>query len=404
MGILGEFFSPEAGQRRRQWLNRQDRAVYDLMQTYLGPTGIPDRLSVLGKALEYTDAGDMVEAADASRAVWNDPSLANVGRYATAAAAMSLPFVGGRIANEFGDAVASGADDLTRFMADQSGSVGADPVAARGDEILSLVKTNPRAVTDDMLDLGDPVLNTRLNEYLFRNYDLPMDEASRMARAGEMGFHEANVYHATPFSFDGFDLSKSGVNTTIGDQERAVFLSDRPDGASSFISRGYVADFRPFDGLNTLDDARARYLEIDKAQGERAAKDWWSSEVVPRSPTYLDYADGGNVIPARIGTNRGFSAWDYYGRGYDSDQAVESILDAKSEGSDAVVWRDIVDGGFMGGHKKQNVVAHFDPTQIRSRFARFDPRLSHLRNLSAGILPFLMAGGALSQMQQGEQQ
>jgi hypothetical protein len=30
-------------------------------------------------------------------------------------------------------------------------------------------------------------------------------------------------------------------------------------------------------------------------------------------------------------------------------------------------------------------LAVFDPTRIRSRFARFDPRLAHLRNLSAGV-------------------
>lgn len=35
-----------------------------------------------------------------------------------------------------------------------------------------------------------------------------------------------------------------------------------------------------------------------------------------------------------------------------------------------------------------NVHVAFDPRNIRSRFARFDPRLAHLRNLSAGVAPF----------------
>jgi hypothetical protein len=43
---------------------------------------------------------------------------------------------------------------------------------------------------------------------------------------------------------------------------------------------------------------------------------------------------------------------------------------------------------------------HYDPSSIRSRFARFDPRLAHLRNLSAG------AGGLglLSTMMPQEEQ
>jgi hypothetical protein len=373
MGVLGDFLSPEAGQRRRKWLDDKAEGVADTLGYYLGPTGVPDRIGAIAQGLQYTDAGDYVEAADASRALWNDPSLQNAARYATAGAAMALPFIGAKGTTEL-------SNNAIDWLADESGSLGPqNTLEAPSQKILDLLRAGRASeVTDDMMAAADP-------QYLWRNYDLPMDEASRMARAKDMGFHDADLYHATPNTFDGFDLNASGINTTIGDQERAVFMSDRPEGAASFINRGYVADFHPFDGLNNLDDARARYLEIDKAQGERAAKEWWANEVVPRSPTYQDYADGGNVMPLKIRTDGGFSAWDYYGRGYDSDEAVHSILEAKDEGSDAVVWRNIVDGGFMGGHKKQNVVAHFDPTQIRSRFARFDPRLSHLRNLSASV-------------------
>lgn len=45
------------------------------------------------------------------------------------------------------------------------------------------------------------------------------------------------------------------------------------------------------------------------------------------------------------------------------------------------------------GAEGGNIFAIKAPEQVRSRFARFDPRLSHLRNLSAGVAGAAMIGG-----------
>lgn len=65
----------------------------------------------------------------------------------------------------------------------------AEAVTRRGQDIMDLIRSG-RAdeVTREMLDMGDPVMNARLNEYLWNNYDLPMDKASRMERAQGAGF------------------------------------------------------------------------------------------------------------------------------------------------------------------------------------------------------------------------
>ena len=44
--------------------------------------------------------------------------------------------------------------------------------------------------------------------------------------------------------------------------------------------------------------------------------------------------------------------------------------------------------------------AVFDPTRIRSRFARFDPRLSHLANLNAANIDPLTGAVAMGASQQ----
>lgn len=103
------------GQERRAWLDRKAGDAFNALSYYLGPTGIPERLGAGANLLAYTDAGDMVEAGEASQALWNDPSLQNAARYATAGAALSLPFIGARGVNEL-------SNNAIDWMADESGA------------------------------------------------------------------------------------------------------------------------------------------------------------------------------------------------------------------------------------------------------------------------------------------
>jgi hypothetical protein len=104
------------GQERRQWLDQKADGFANMLSYYLGPTGIPERLGAGANLLAYTDAGDMVEAADASRSLWNDPSLANAARYTAAGTAMALPFIGARGVNEL-------SNNAIDWMADESGAI-----------------------------------------------------------------------------------------------------------------------------------------------------------------------------------------------------------------------------------------------------------------------------------------
>jgi hypothetical protein len=104
------------GQQRRAWLDRKSQGIADTLGYYLGPTGIPDKLEGLANLAAFTDAGDYVEAGEASQALWNDPSIQNAARYATAGMALALPFIGSRGVNEL-------SNNAIDWLADEDGAI-----------------------------------------------------------------------------------------------------------------------------------------------------------------------------------------------------------------------------------------------------------------------------------------
>jgi hypothetical protein len=220
----------------------------------------------------------------------------------------------------------------------------ASDVADRGDQILSMLKSGRGSeVTDAMLDMGDSVKNTQLNQYLAANYDLPMDEASRLARAREMGFNVDDVqYHGTaPSIYSDDDFSPDitafipGVKGQLG---AGVYVAPDVRKANKFASAGEVnrGNFDP-------------------------------NKAVPR---------GGSVLPVYIRSPNPAS----YGEMRNAQYGLENVSgfnDLSMRGTQA-----LSDEGFTGVRtgNEENV---FDPNNIRSTNARFDPRLSELENIMA---------------------
>lgn len=234
-----------------------------------------------------------------------------------------------------------------------------DAAAERGAQIMNMLRSGRSAdVTDTMLDMGDPVLNARLNEYLYRNYDLPMDAASRAARAEGMGLSQ-QTYHGTPYA----DITAMRPSE-FGAVGPGVYAAGRPVTASDY-SRGY--------GMMTP-------KETFEAAGER-------------------YTPGGNVMPIQTPQNlQSFEDW-----------TAAKMADMQRQGlyssgfrADAAASQAAADAGFGGVSARNENVVIFDPANVRSRFARFDPRLSHLRNLNAAMAAGVPLG--LLAMQPQEEQ
>lgn len=179
-------------------------------------------------------------------------------------------------------------------------------------------------VTDDLMAQADPQEMFRLYEAGETGADMPMDVASRMARAREMG-RDTPAYHSTD------------TNISAVDNDRLI--------GGQFWSTDDV------DAIN---------------RGEVGA------------------AGRGVVLPLQI-RQQNPAGWRQYdqlgvdelmGRGYDGLRLPES------------------DG--------TNTFVTFDPEQVRSRFARFDPRLSHLSNLNAANVDPLTGAVAVSASQQDD--
>ena len=203
-------------------------------------------------------------------------------------------------------------------------------------------------VTDEMLAKFTPKDEMEIFDLYQRGatgMDLPMDEASRMARAQGMGFDtDLPLYHGTGSEFPAFDTARF-QQSDFGTGGAGVYSSEAPSLAGAY------------------------------------------ADLVTRPSN-----DNANILPI---VTRRQDAYDTGGyRNIDNyEQAREYSRRMQDLGVDNVYYRDN-----MSGEIVENVT--FDPANIRSRFARFDPRLAHLRNLSAGVGGL----GLLSSMMPPEEQ
>jgi hypothetical protein len=171
---------------------------------------------------------------------------------------------------------------------------------------------------------------------------LPMDKASRMARAKEMGFRtNMPLYHGTDRSFIGFDPGKGGTTTGVAPARVGVWTALEPDVADDFakvaagVSRGN----------------EQIYPLVHRAQKPATIR--------------LD------------GDETNF-------------EITIALQDAFAQGHDAVLLRNHTS---PSGKTPRNILVVRDPSQLRSPAAAFDPAKKDSSDLLANIAG-LTAGGA----------
>jgi hypothetical protein len=181
-------------------------------------------------------------------------------------------------------------------------------------------------VTDAMMAQADP-------QYMFNNTPLPMDEASRMARAGEMGLLDPQ-YHATQSDFQSFMPSETGLTG------RGVYTGD--------------------EAVDVMDYARSR----------------------------MSSNEGLNVIPLLSPEGSTYARKLDWERTLDADPELpynatwEQNVEGMRRAADTMSAQ-----GYPGVHSQPGERVTFNPQSLRSRFARFDPAFKHLANLSAATVP-----------------
>jgi predicted GNAT family N-acyltransferase len=257
------------------------------------------------------------------------------------------------------------------------------PTPSPAQEISGLLASG-RAdeVTDEMLGKLTPNDNMELFE-LYQSgatgMDLPMDEASRMARAESM-FPRGDSYHGTNADIKGFQGN--------------VFSSDNPTLASTYARGSADAQIYPLRLGSKLGDTVVEgggvnwsQLNIDDVK-DPAVADW------------LDWAEGQKISTREIeqaASREGRSGVQFKdisdtGPGFNSNQFKNLGYTKEQE-------RDLQRQYMEDLSKPSNVDVRLSPNLVRSKFARFDPRLSNLKNLSAALAS--VPGGllALQEMQ-----
>ena len=231
--------------------------------------------------------------------------------------------------------------------------------------VISLLRSGKAdKVTDEMLSAAD-------DTYLFNNYDLSMDEASRFARAKDDNY-DFGWYHGTNADYDKFR-----------DQPAGTYLVDSPDVADSYV--------RVNEDGTILRLAVRGVSEFPVVKGDGA---YWHKISKDALPEELKHTN--RLLEEELWT-------DYIATG------------AKNAGYEGLKLEDIIDRGpsavkqYKGetdftaklrtelASQPADVLNVVKPSSIRSEYARFDPRLKHLQNLSAAVAPVATAG-ALSQI------
>jgi hypothetical protein len=235
-------------------------------------------------------------------------------------------------------------------------------------------------VTDEMMAAADP-------QYMFANTPLPMDEASRRDRAAER-FDIQPLYHGTASDVQGFDNNQRGSITQVPSARAAHWLTGRYDVA------GPYADLAATKPVQDLMDA-SRNAEIDG--------NWDLAESLMADAERLESIGGSGQNVMQLYGPRDVLSFDAKGASYDPTDypLMDKVAAAKNDGYQAVRINDFVDNADWGSGRAASHIGVFNPANIRSRFARFDPEFAHLSNLSAAnIDPLSGLFGAMAAEEQ----
>lgn len=178
---------------------------------------------------------------------------------------------------------------------------------------------------------------------------LDMSQAARMQRAVDQGFHtNMPLYHATNYSFDAFEVPERGF-LKYG---KGVYASPNPKYSD-------------------------RYIQLEGGGLEP------------------EYMEGANIMPVyargKIATEKDFEAAR-------QEMLSEGIKPAGYIKEQAEIKRRLQDKGFDGLNMFGTEVVIYDPANIRSVNAAFDPTNRGSANLMAGVMGGAVGLSALRQL------
>jgi len=222
---------------------------------------------------------------------------------------------------------------------------------------------------------------------------LDMSTSARMQRADDMGLDaDKDWYHGTADDIEGFLKSKRGSGTQSNSAKKAFWFTDDAE----TTAKSYA------DHSGTTNKVAALLKEADVA--ERAGN-WDLYDEKLRAAEELESffmgvpanrLQGQNIIPTKLPKEESLFVVDMKGESFEDGAfgGVNEALDhAKAAGYKGVKFLNLDDAvGFSD--KSATHVAIFEPKNIRSKFAKFDPANADSSSLLASNPVATAAAGA----------
>lgn len=232
-----------------------------------------------------------------------------------------------------------------------------------------------------------------------REYKDAMRKASAAEKRGDWAEYEKQIQIAEDAEI-GRSQTLQGLVSQYGDArdemldaiQNAIYSKKLPQDQAELLDQK-VKQLMPYGWYNSYSNPQIEGLkrEIVNLVGEDPAKNALDKitrfQSVKNERNLMERTqEGGNVMPVALRYERPM-VYDFEGKPY-RDQTYSDLVDqAISAGNDALILKNTYDPG-GGPAKLIDVGVVFNPNQIRSRFAAFDPTRRNEPDLLAGALPF----------------
>lgn len=224
--------------------------------------------------------------------------------------------------------------------------------------------------------------------------NLDNTELARLDRAVQQGFN-IDAFHGTKGDIAEFDPGLLGATTGSESARKGFFFSADAETANSYARQAdayYVRkdQFDPQRYENLEYEQNQIAATLDRMEKNMAAKypdanqqtiddmlfqndDY--KKLLKRHDEIEEWIDTGymqmsgeNIMPVKLKLDNPL-IHDFKGQSYREQSYDDLLKQAKENGNDGVVFKNTYDGGPL-----TDVYAVFEPEQIRSRFAMFDPK------------------------------
>lgn len=224
--------------------------------------------------------------------------------------------------------------------------------------------------------------------------NLDNTELARLDRAVQQGFN-IDAFHGTKGDITEFDPGLLGVTTDAESSRKGFFFSADAETANSYARQADASkvrkdQFDPQRYPNLIYEQNQIAATIDRMEKNMAAKypdanqqtiydmlfqDDDYKKLLKRHDEIEEWIDTGyqqmageNIMPVKLKLDNPL-IHDFKGDSYREQSYDDLLKQAKENGYDGAIFKNTYDGGPL-----TDVYVVFEPEQIRSRFAMFDPK------------------------------